>query len=150
MKNGKITIDDIAHHIPENWSGINLTGWLIKATREELIENLKIRINAINHIDPQAPLKPKALNRRSKEFQKCYAALSKLTFDQLQQFKKALRQGLTKSKTSPEDMEAFVTAGLVTESTLNKGIFRFTRYNDGVQELMLQALSNSTLYKDLL
>jgi hypothetical protein len=82
MKNNRITYEDIANHLPEDYP--NIYGPAI--SREEIIAELKRRIRSVNRIDANKP-NLKYLDRRAKLFQFVYAALKNLSKEQLRRFK---------------------------------------------------------------
>ncbi|MEL7586621.1 MAG: hypothetical protein AAGU19_07890 [Prolixibacteraceae bacterium] len=152
MKNGNITFEDIAHHVPENWDDLK-PEW-DGTTKSDLLENLKKRVNATNRINAQAALKPTSLNRRCKEFQKYYAALSSLTFDQMQLYKQIFKNEKILKTLETKQVLFYFEKGLLTRPTPKPCIVP-TKEEYWVPDReficpIFDALPKSLIYQDLL
>lgn len=115
MKEKNITLEDIEKYIPVHYKPARFENGNYACrvrSKQELIIELKKRINLVNRTGPQAPIKPTILNRRCLLFQKHYAALRLLNPEQLDRFKILLESQKFK-EANAEDLSLFVQAGLV-------------------------------------
>lgn len=149
MKKGKIAFEDIAQHIPQDWK--SECRWF-EVSRDELVEELKRRINKINRTSS-----PKNINARSKDMQTIYSLLKSLSYEEVEQVKELPGLIAVASRSGRDYRHSELTKIVYGFPQYENSVYTVSRTGGRIDSLDISEAKrlmirdyNEHLYKDLL